>query len=90
MSCEGVGSCLEFLQMASANISLKLMRAKTYYTDANQIKFIQAVGQGHEANMQKYLARMSHKLLRFCFEANHQRVSDQLGEFQLKIFSQIS
>ncbi len=35
------------------------------------------------------LARMSHKFFRFCSEANDQRVSDQLGVFQPKFFSQI-
>ena len=37
----------------------------------------------------KVLTRISHTFLRFCSEANDQRVSDQLGEFQLKFFSQI-
>lgn len=55
MSCVSVGSPLEILQIASFNVALKLMRANSYYTDANQIKFLQAVGQGNEANMQKYL-----------------------------------
>ncbi len=31
------------------------MRARSYYTDANQIKFIEAIGKKNEANMQKYL-----------------------------------
>lgn len=42
-----------------------------------------------ENEIHEALARMSHKILRFCSEANDQRVSDQLGEFQLEFFSQI-
>ncbi len=45
MSCAGIGS----------NMPLKLMRAESYYADANQIKFLQAVGRGNEENMKKYL-----------------------------------
>ena len=31
------------------------MRAESYYADANQIKFLHAIGRGNEENMKKYL-----------------------------------